>query len=194
MAWTHAGAGYYLPVMWYDAFCVLVIGLLAWRGAARGAVWQLAVVGAIVLCAVFAGQLTPVLTPHIPLDETFRHWVAVGIVYLALSLVTFLAARHLRSWLEKVKFVEYDRHWGAILGLVKGGALVLVLTCLLVILAPQSRDPIRNSWTGHATQLVIGRVEHLLPPRAAMELKNAFQDESSMLPIPIDSGPFEVTL
>jgi uncharacterized membrane protein required for colicin V production len=183
--------------MWYDAFAVLLIGLFAWRGAARGAVWQLAVIGAIVLCAVFAGQLTPALEPHIPLEEPFHHWAAVGIVYLALSLVTFLAARQLRAWLEKVKFVEYDRHWGAILGLVKGGGLMLALTCLLVILMPQSRAPIRESWTGDATQVVVDRVAHLLPKRVVSELQQAFKDES-LLPGPTfpirGSEPFELTL
>ncbi len=183
--------------MWYDAFAVLVIGLFAWRGAARGAVWQLAVIGAIVLCAIFAGQLTPVLEPHIPLEMPFRHWAAVGIVYLALSLLTFLVARHLRAWLEKVKFVEYDRHWGAILGLVKGGGLVLALTCLLVILMPQSRAPIRDSWTGGATQIVVTRIAHLLPERVVFGLQQAFKDEP-VLPMPtIPFGgpePFELTL
>lgn len=174
--------------MWYDAFVLLVLGLFTWRGAARGAVWQMAVIGAIVLCALFAGQLTPVLEPHIPLQDPFRHWVAVGVVYLALSLLTFLTARQLRSWLEKVKFVEYDRHWGAILGLVKGGGLVLILTCILVILLPQSRPPIRESWTGHVTQVVVDNLGHLLPQKVVLGLKHAFEDEG---PFPIQENPFD---
>lgn len=174
--------------MWYDAFVLLVLILFTWRGAARGAVWQLAVIGAIVLCVVFAGQLTPILEPHIPLQDPFRHWAAVSVVYLALSLVTFLTARQLRAWLEKVKFVEYDRHWGAILGLVKGGGLVLALTCILLILLPQSRPPIRDSWTGHATQMVVSHVGHLLPQKLVLGLKNAFENDS---PFPVQDTPFD---
>ncbi len=42
-----------------------------------------------------------------------------------MSLVAFLVARAVRGCL-KVKFTEYDRYWGAILGLVKGAIVVVV--------------------------------------------------------------------
>ena len=98
--------------MWYDALSVVVILVFAWKGAARGAIWQLAVIGSVGLCILLAGHLTPEIEPHIPLEAPLRHWAAVGIVYLGLSLVVFLAARQLRGGVEKAEFVENDRQWG----------------------------------------------------------------------------------
>ena len=180
--------------MWFDAFAVLVIALASWRGATRGAVWQLAVIGSIILCVFVAAELTPHVEPEIPLDQPLRHWVAITVVYAGASLVVFLAARALRGWLEKVKFVEYDQHWGAILGAVKGGAGILVLTCLLLILAPSSRPVIRESVTGAVTEQAVEHAAPLLPARLVFALQQALDDgHSSPLPLRLPE-PFQLSL
>lgn len=162
--------------MWYDALAVLVILFFAWKGAARGAIWQLAVVLSVALCVLLAEHLTPAIEPHIPLKDPVRHWSAIGIVYLALSLVVFLVARQLRRWVEKVEFEEYDRHWGTIVGAAKGIALMLVITCLLAILAPSTRTMLRASWTGRSTRITLKYAAPLLPKRLATGLLQALQD------------------
>ncbi len=180
--------------MWYDALTVVVIGLLAWRGAARGAIWQLAVLGSVGLCIIFARQITPHIEPHLPVGEPVRHWLAVGLVYLALSLVMFVLARYLRGWIEKIKFVEYDRHWGAILGGLKGILLMLVLTTVLVVLVPSTRDSVRPSYSGIATRATLEYLSPMFPKKVAIGLRNAFSDPPALQP-PIDLGePFELSL
>jgi uncharacterized membrane protein required for colicin V production len=184
--------------MWYDALSVVVILVFAWKGAARGAIWQLAVIGSVGLCILLAGHLTPEIEPHIPLEEPLRHWAAVGIVYLGLSLVVFLAARQLRGWIEKAEFVEYDRHWGAILGLSKGIALMLVVTCLLAVLAPSSRTMLRKSYTGYSARIGVEYAAPLLPAKVSIGLIQAL-DEPPLSPLPVLSPlrlpePLELTL
>lgn len=170
--------------MWYDALSVLVILLFAWRGAARGAIWQLAVIGSIALCLLFAGSLTPAIESHIPLEEPLRHWAAIALVYLGLSLVVFVVSRHLKGWIEKIEFEEYDRHWGAILGVVKGIALMLTVTGLLAILAPSSRKMLRASYAGQATRVAVEYTAPLLPTRVFVGLIQAL-DDPPIRPLPV---------
>lgn len=172
--------------MWYDALSILVILVFAWKGAARGAIWQLAVIGSIGLCILLAGHLTPQIEPHIPLEDPLRHWAAIGLVYLGLSLIVFLVARHLRNWIEKARFVEYDRHWGTILGVAKGIILMLVVTGLLAVLAPSSREMLRTSFTGQSTRVAVEYASPLLPARVADGLLQALDDPPPG-PLPVGS-------
>lgn len=159
--------------MWLDGCAVLVIALAAWKGAAKGAIWQLAVLGSIAACILVAGEATPIVEREIPLAQPFKHWAAIAAVYAVISLVVFLVARGIRGWLEKVRFVEYDRHWGAILGAVKGIILVLVVTCLLLVIAPSTHGMIRESVTGAITNRTIEYLAPMLPARLADALQKA---------------------
>lgn len=180
--------------MWVDALAVLVIGISAWKGAARGAVWQLAVIGSVVACILVAGELSPQVEQNLPFEQPLKHWAAVGLVYAGVSLVVFLVARVLRGWLEKVKFVEYDRHWGAILGAIKGGAVVLIVTSLLLILAPTTHEMIRQSVTGQVTDQAVQHAAPVLPPKVVYALQRALDTNRAFddaVPVP---EPFELSL
>jgi len=159
--------------MWLDGCAVLVIAIAAWKGAARGAIWQLAVLGSIVGCILIAGKATPHIEQEIPFAQPIRHWVALGAVYAGISLVVFLLARTIRGWLEKVKFVEYDRHLGAIIGAIKGVILVLAVTCLLLIIAPSTHTMIKESATGAVTYHTIQFTAPMLPEQVANTLQKA---------------------
>lgn len=173
--------------MWLDGCAVLVIAVAAWKGAAKGAVWQLAVLGSIAACILLAGEATPHIEHEIPLEQPLRHWVAVVAVYAGISLVVFLLARTLRGWLEKVKFVEYDRHWGAILGALKGTIMVLVVTSLLLIMAPSTHAMIRESVTGALTNRAIQYAAPMLPEKLANALQNAMNSsDETELSLPLD--------
>jgi uncharacterized membrane protein required for colicin V production len=177
--------------MWLDGCAVLVIAIAAWKGAAKGAVWQLAVLGSIAACILLAGEATPHIEHEIPLEQPLRHWVAVAAVYAGISLVVFLLARTLRGWLEKVKFVEYDRHWGAILGAFKGIILVLAVTCLLLIMAPSTHAMIRESVTGALTNRAIQYAAPMLPEKLARALQKAMNsseetEQETELSLPLD--------
>lgn len=175
--------------MWLDGCAVLVIALAAWKGAAKGAIWQLAVLGSIVACIMVAGEATPHLEKEIPLAQPLKHWVAVAAVYAAISLVVFLLARSLRGWLEKVRFVEYDRHWGAILGAIKGAVLVLVVTCLLLIIAPSSHAMIRDSVTGAVTSQTIRYAAPMLPEKLVNALQTAMNSpDESQFSLPLNEA------
>ncbi len=172
--------------MWLDGCAVVVIALAAWKGAAKGAIWQLAVFGSIVACIMIAGEATPYLEQEIPLAQPLKHWVALAAVYAGISLVVFLLARTVRGWLEKIRFVEYDRHWGAILGALKGVILVLVVTCLLLIMAPSTHAMIRESVTGEVTNQTIQYAAPMLPEKLVNALQKAIDSSAeSVIDLPM---------
>lgn len=175
--------------MWLDGCAVVVIAIAAWKGAAKGAVWQLAVLGSMVGCVLLAGEATPHIEQEIPLAQPLKHWVALAAVYAGISLVVFLLARTIRGWLEKVKFVEYDRHWGAILGAIKGVILVLAVTCLLLIMAPSTHAMIKESVTGTVTNYTVEHTAAMLPEKLTSALRKALNStEESEFSLPIEEA------
>ena len=151
--------------MWYDVGALGVVLFFAWKGANKGAIWQLATIASIGLCIFFAAQLSPVVEKRLPetLDPVVRHWASIGAVYLGLSFVTFLVARKLRLWFEKIRFVEFDRHWGAILGAAKGAIAVLCSTIAIAVAQPATQPTILESTTGNFA-LSAARYSNLVLP------------------------------
>ncbi len=149
--------------MSYDLLVLAILIFAVIRGAMKGFVWQLAVIGALVLCFAFAGTSSLVMAPLIPLEPPLNRWIAMLIVYLALSFVAFGAARVLSSWIEKLKFQEYDRHLGALFGLIKGVTFALMLTFFVVTISEQQREQILRSYSGHAAALIMDRLHPVMP-------------------------------
>ncbi|MBI1313253.1 hypothetical protein GC176_18330 [bacterium] len=170
--------------MWYDIVCLAVLIIAAWRGADRGAVWQLAVLGSVGLCVLFASQLSPHIEPHIPIQEPVRHWATLGVIYALMSLIAFLVARTVRGWLEKVKFTEYDRHWGAILGLIKGAIVVVVATCFIAVMFDGLRPIVHESITGRIVRSVVEQTSSMMPAKVAFGLTQALDPEAGKPQLP----------
>lgn len=179
--------------MWFDIVCLVILILAAWRGADRGAVWQLAVLGSVGLCIVFASQLSPHIEPHIPLPDPMRHWVTLAVIYALMSLVAFLVARAVRGWLEKVKFTEYDRHWGAILGLVKGAIVVVVATCFIAVMLEGLRPVVHESITGKVVRYLVEQTAPMMPTKIAFGLTQALDPSAGKPQLP-DFDALDFTL
>ncbi|MCA9115682.1 MAG: CvpA family protein [Planctomycetaceae bacterium] len=149
--------------MWYD---VLILGILFYamiRGAMKGVVWQLATIAALLLCFVFAESFSLVLAPFIKLAPPLNRWVAMFVLYLISSFVAFAAARSLRGWIEQVKLVEFDRHLGAIFGVLKGALFSLVLTFFAVTLSDSAAEVIVQSHSGYAAAVLMDRLHPVMP-------------------------------
>ena len=109
--------------MGFDLFIGAILLITTIRGAAKGVAWQLAGIGALVLCFLFATPLSLTIAPMIKLAPLLNRWVAMLGIYLVFSFGTFAIARGFREALEKAKFVEFDRHMGALFGLFKGAIM-----------------------------------------------------------------------
>jgi uncharacterized membrane protein required for colicin V production len=153
-------------MMWYDLVTLAILLLATIRGAAKGFVWQVAGIAAIVLCFMFAESLSQPVAPilnDLGVDAPLDRWLAMFLIYVALSLVVFFIARMLKDIIEKIRLVEYDRHLGALFGLLKGAIFCLVLTFFFVTLSPSAQTSIRGSYSGKAAAIVMDRMHAVLP-------------------------------
>jgi membrane protein required for colicin V production len=152
--------------MWYDVAVLAVLGYSVFRGARKGIVWQLAVIGAIVLCFTFAQSFSLAIAPFFAVEPPLNRWLAMLVLYAVFSFLSFAAARKLRGWIEAAKFEEYDRHLGAVFGLVKGVVFCLVMTFFAVTLSgkfPGLREQVFDSYAGKAAAIAMDRLHPVMP-------------------------------
>ncbi|MDB5388089.1 MAG: Colicin production protein [Planctomycetaceae bacterium] len=149
--------------MGFDLFILAILLVTTIRGAAKGVAWQLAGIAALILCFMFATPLSLTIAPMIKLDPPLNRWVAMLGIYLVFSFGTFAVARGFREALEKAKFVEFDRHLGALFGLFKGAIIALVITFFCVAMSRQARDVILKTYTGYASAHIMNAIDPVMP-------------------------------
>lgn len=150
-------------MMGFDLFILAILLVTTIRGAAKGVAWQLAGIAALVLCFMFATPLSLTIAPMIKLEAPLNRWVAMLGIYLVFSFGTFAIARGFREALEKAKFVEFDRHLGALFGLFKGAIIALVITFFCVAMSKQARDIILKTHTGYAAAHIMNAIDPVMP-------------------------------
>jgi uncharacterized membrane protein required for colicin V production len=149
--------------MWYDLLTLVILMYAMFRGAMKGIVWQLATIAALLMCFFFSGSLSAALAPFIRVEPPLNQWIAMFILYLGFSFVSFGVARAAHEMIESMRIEALDRHLGAILGLVKGGMFSLFLTFFLVTLSHAARETIINSESGYVAAVVIDRLDPVIP-------------------------------
>ncbi len=149
--------------MWYDLIIFGLLVICTVRGASKGFAWQVATIGALAICFFFAQTGSLAIAPLIKLDPPLNRWVAMFILYVGASFVSFAAARAVRKTLEKWQFVEYDKHLGAIFGFAKGVAIGLVITFFAVTLSEKARATVLASYSGNAAGHVMSALHPILP-------------------------------
>ncbi|MBD3673420.1 MAG: CvpA family protein [Planctomycetaceae bacterium] len=152
-----------MSVQIWDLLVVGVILFSVVRGAVKGLVWQLATIASIVLCFLFAGSISSALAPMIGLKEPLNRWVAMFLLYLVFSFAAFAVARSMKNLIEEAKFTEYDRHMGAVLGLLKGVGMALILTFFSVTLSEQARDHVMGTVSGRYAAVIMDRLHPVMP-------------------------------
>ncbi len=149
--------------MGFDLFILAILLFTTIRGAAKGVAWQLAGIGALVLCFLFATPLSLAFAPMIKLAPPLNRWVAMLGIYLVFSFGTFSIARGFRGALEKAKFVEFDRHLGALFGLAKGAIIALVITFFAVAMSEKTREYVLKTHTGYASAHIMSALDPIMP-------------------------------
>ncbi|MEI7699662.1 MAG: CvpA family protein [Planctomycetia bacterium] len=144
---------------------LIVLGILlfcAVRGAARGLMSQLAWAVALLLCFKFSGTLSPAIEPLIPVEPPLKQWVAMLVIYVGLCGAAFVAAGVVEGWLEKINLIEFDRHLGGLLGLVKGIIFCMTVMYFLITISPAMREIVGKTWSGYGAAIILSHSQFLL--------------------------------
>lgn len=147
----------------YDLIMAAIIIVAIVQGARRGAAMQIAPIVSLVLGYVVALPLSKQLAPWFGSEAPMNRYIALLVVYLAVSLSVYLLARSFKDYILKFQLHEYDRHLGSILGGVKGLLVCLFLTFFLVSVSPASRESILQSHTGAVATVVMNQLHPVMP-------------------------------
>lgn len=150
-------------MMWYDGIVLAIVVIATVRGAMKGFVWQLASIAALVACFAFAETASVAVAPYISVAPPLNRWIAMLGLYVLCVLVTFLIARSLREWIEKAKFVEFDRHLGLLFGFLKGVTFCLMMTFFAVTLSETARAHVFESRSGYVAAIIMDRLHPVMP-------------------------------
>ena len=146
----------------YDGVMALIVVYTVVHGFWRGAAWQIAPIVSLV-----AGYMIAM-----PMSVTAAHWFgqpplnrlfALVTIYLLVSLTVYLFFRSFREGVEKAQLTEFDRHFGAILGGLKGVIVTLSATCILLIYVPPAREIILKSESSSIASKLISTIYPVLP-------------------------------
>ncbi|QDT66023.1 CvpA family protein [Calycomorphotria hydatis] len=153
--------------MWYDLAVVALLVFCIARGAARGFIWQVAGIAGLLLSFLFAESLSPIIAPLIAVKPPLNRWIAMFLIYIGASFVSFAVARSLRQGIEKWKFEEYDRHLGMVFGFLKGAGFAMLITFFSVTLSDWARPYVMKSYSGYAAAYVMWNVQPVMPEELA---------------------------
>jgi membrane protein required for colicin V production len=146
-----------------DLIVLAVLLYCAVRGAARGLLSQLAWVVALVLCFRFSGALAPAIEPMIGVqDPRLRQWIAMLAVYVGLCGLSFVAAGMLSSWMEKIRLRDFDRHLGAVLGVLKGTLFCMTIMYFAITKSEPMRQIVSRTYSGYAAAEVLDKSRFLI--------------------------------
>ena len=146
-----------------DIVVLAVLLYCAVKGASRGLLSQLAWVVALLLCFKFSGTLAPAIEPMIGVAPPLKQWIAMLVVYVGLCGVSFVAAGMLSSWMEKARVIDFDKHLGGVLGLLKGVIICMTGLFFAITMSEPMRLIVSKTYSGLATAHILNLSQHVIP-------------------------------
>ena len=123
----------------------------------------MAAIAALILCFAFAESLSLQLAPMINVKPPLNRWIAMLVIYIGFSFISFTLARSLKSAIDSMKFNEFDRHLGSVLGLLKGIIFSLFLTFFLITISETARATVLTSHSGYAAAVILDELAPVMP-------------------------------
>jgi membrane protein required for colicin V production len=149
----------------YDLFMLLVLGAAALFGFWKGLAWQVASVASLVLSYVAALRFSAQLAPRFGDSAPWNKFVAMLVIYVAVSAAIWLAFRLISGFIDRVKLNEFDHQLGLVLGLAKGVLWCVAITFFAVTLLPTAqKEKIIASRAGRYIVVLLDKTEAVVPP------------------------------
>lgn len=147
----------------YDIVMLLVLAGATVFGAMKGMAWQLASLASLVLSYFAALRFSEPLAPHLGDQAPWNRFLAMLVIYVAVSLLIWLLFRLVAGFIDRVRLHEFDRQIGALFGLAKGVLLCLAITFFAVTLSAAAREAVLRSRSGYYLARLLNRAEGIMP-------------------------------
>ncbi len=182
-----------LPLQPYDIGMLAVLLIAVVLGAWKGMAWQLASLASLVLSAAVAIRFSGPLAPMFGGSEPWNRFVAMFVLYLAVSLLVWVVFRMISHAIDRVQLREFDRQAGALFGGLKGVALCLIITFFAVTLSEAARQAVLKSKSGYYIAKLIQRAEPVLPEEVRGALGGYIEELDRRLDptAPPEPGPLD---
>jgi membrane protein required for colicin V production len=129
-------------------------------GFAKGVMWQIAWVAALIVSYIAAYHFGPVVAPYVG-DQPY---VGMLIVYVVTSMLIWIAYHQLRGAIGRLKLREFDRQLGAIVGFGLGVLLCVTITFFALMLSSEpQQDAILASRGGDMSARTLIRLKQATP-------------------------------
>jgi membrane protein required for colicin V production len=147
----------------YDLGMIAVLAAATLWGFFKGMARQVASLVSLVASYFVALRFSPLVAPHLGQGEPLDRILAMLLLYLLTSLAIWLAFRQVAQIIERVQLKEFDRQAGALFGAAKGVLLCLAITFFAVSLAPNNRDAVLASRSGHYIARLLRQAGPVMP-------------------------------
>ena len=150
---------------WYDLVMIAVLVGTTVFGFMKGMAWQIASLAALVASYFVALRFSEplVATGLVGQEQPLNRFVAMLVLYIVSAFAIWMAFRVVSRAIDRVKLQEFDRQIGGLFGFAKGVLLCVAITFFAITLAPNTRDAVLRSHSGHYIAVLIARADPVMP-------------------------------
>ena len=167
----------------FDIVMAAVMGGSILIGFWKGMVWQIAMVGSIVVSFLVAQEFHQGLAQAISdIGEPWNTYLAMGAIYILVSLAIWCVHGYLQKQLEKHNMKTFDHQTGGLMGIVNGALLCSALTVTMVAFTgDETHARIAESKSGVYVNRIVQAIRDVLPPDIAEPVNKHFDALTSIL-------------
>ena len=159
----------------YDIIMLALLLGTVFFGYWKGLAWQVASVAAIVVSYFAAYRFRDQVAQYVQAEPPFNRIAAMLIIFVASSLIIWLAYAYVTRSLEKAELNGFNRQMGALVGAVLGILLCMVVTMFSVsLLGQDAHDSIHHSKFGPYVLRGISTVHMVVPEELSASLDPHF--------------------
>lgn len=147
----------------YDLAMAAVLATAAAYGAWKGMAWQIASLSSLLASYFVSLRFSAPLAPYFGQRAPLNRFLAMLAIYLATSLLIWLAFRLVSQAISRVQLKDFDRQIGALFGAAKGVLLCVAITFFAVSLSEPARAIVLKSRSGYYIAVLIDRADPIMP-------------------------------
>lgn len=148
-----------------DLIALAILAGSTLAGLVRGFTRELFSLGALILAFLAARQFSPWLAPHLPgLGEAgLRYAAAIALIFVLVLVLAGLAGMLIGSAVRLAGLGLYDRVLGGVFGVIRGMAILILLTLLAGLTAMPRTASWQAAWLREGLEGAATRCKPWLP-------------------------------